>query len=112
MHRIPPARELLEKRGTATERGVMRTTTLSVRVVATWVAFVTASTLWLSAAEAARGYQSRACGFDMNRNGVVGECANHASGRPSDCPDCHVCDGDTRDPDGDGVPNGVDNSCG
>ncbi len=39
-----------------------------------------------------RGYQPRACGFDMNRNGVVGEPA-----------DCHVCDGSTPDPDGDGT---------
>ncbi len=38
-----------------------------------------------------RGYQPRACGFDMNRNGVVGEAA-----------DCNVCDGVTTDPDGDG----------
>ncbi len=39
-----------------------------------------------------RGYQPRACGFDMNRNGVVGEPA-----------DCQVCDGSTKDPDGDGT---------
>jgi hypothetical protein len=39
-----------------------------------------------------RGYHARACGFDMNRNGVVGEPA-----------DCHVCDGATADPDGDGI---------
>ncbi len=39
-----------------------------------------------------RGYVKRACGFDMNRNGVIGE--------PDDC---NVCDGETTDPDGDGV---------
>lgn len=39
-----------------------------------------------------RGYQNRACGFDMNRNGIVGEDA-----------DCKVCDGSTADPDGDGM---------
>src|SRR5262245_52206611 len=38
------------------------------------------------------GYLSRPCGFDMNRNGIFGEAA-----------DCHVCDGKTTDPDGDGV---------
>jgi hypothetical protein len=40
-----------------------------------------------------RGYVSRACGFDMNDNGVAGEAA-----------DCNVCDGVTTDPDGDGDP--------
>src|SRR6185436_15174352 len=49
-------------------------------------------TMGVGRAEAARGYQSRACGFDMNRNGVFGEAA-----------DCNVCDGTTTDPDGDGV---------
>jgi hypothetical protein len=39
-----------------------------------------------------RGYQPRPCGFDMNRNGIVGEPA-----------DCNVCDGVTTDPDGDGI---------
>ncbi len=39
-----------------------------------------------------RGYVPRACGFDMNRNGIIGEPA-----------DCDVCDGETTDPDGDGV---------
>jgi len=39
-----------------------------------------------------RGYQARGCGFDMNRNGVIGEPA-----------DCNVGDGVTLDPDGDGV---------
>ena len=39
------------------------------------------------------GYQARACGFDLDDDGVVGE--------PED--DCNVCDGVTTDPDGDGV---------
>ncbi|MEM8997728.1 MAG: hypothetical protein AAGF23_23295, partial [Acidobacteriota bacterium] len=39
-----------------------------------------------------RGYQPRPCGFDMDRDGVFGE--------PEDC---HVCDGVTADPDGDGM---------
>ena len=39
-----------------------------------------------------RGYQARACGFDMNRNGVFGETE-----------DCQVCDGVTADPDSDGI---------
>ena len=38
------------------------------------------------------GYQPRACGLDMNRNGLPGEPA-----------DCRVCDGVTTDPDSDGV---------
>ena len=38
------------------------------------------------------GYQPRACGFDMDDDGVVGEEE-----------DCKVCDGMTTDPDGDGV---------
>ncbi len=46
----------------------------------------------LSVSAQQRGYVRRACGFDMNRNGIVGEPA-----------DCHVCDGETTDPDGDGV---------
>ena len=37
-----------------------------------------------------RGYSARACGFDMNRNGVIGEPA-----------DATVGDGSTTDPDGD-----------
>jgi hypothetical protein len=39
-----------------------------------------------------RGYQPRACGFDMDRDGRFGE--------PEDC---RVCDGATADPDGDGI---------
>ncbi|MHC4405447.1 MAG: hypothetical protein ACYTG0_37855, partial [Planctomycetota bacterium] len=43
-------------------------------------------------AQRAKGYHRRPCGFDMNRNGVIGEPA-----------DCLVADGKTADPDGDGV---------
>lgn len=59
-----------------------------------------------------RGYQSRACGFDMNRNGTFGEAA-----------DCNVCDGVTTNVDDDAanetqvyvncdVPANDDTSCG
>jgi hypothetical protein len=52
-----------------------------------------------------RGYTSRACGLDMNRNGIIGECSNHSS--IATCPDCMVCNGQggvtsRRDVDGDG----------
>lgn len=43
-------------------------------------------------AVAGAGYQPRACGFDLDDDGVAGE--------PEDC---RVCDGATADPDGDGV---------
>jgi len=39
-----------------------------------------------------KGYAARACGFDMDRNGIVGEASDRL-----------VADGKTRDPDGDGV---------
>ena len=39
-----------------------------------------------------RGYHARPCGFDLDHDGVVGE--------PEDC---RLCDGQTSDPDGDGV---------
>ena len=39
-----------------------------------------------------KGYHARPCGFDMDRDGVIGEQA-----------DTHVGDGRTADPDGDGV---------
>jgi len=39
------------------------------------------------------GYQPRACGFDLNDDGVVGDPAH----------DCNLCDGVTLDPDGDGI---------
>ncbi len=39
-----------------------------------------------------KGYLPRPCGFDMDRNGVIGEAADRLVG-----------DGKTRDPDGDGV---------
>src|SRR5579864_1465712 len=48
-----------------------------------------------------RGYQARACGFDLNHNGIFGEPA-----------DCHVCDGVTTNPYGDSnPPNMVYVSC-
>lgn len=65
-----------------------------------------------SAAQAQkRGYVGRACGLDMNRNGIIGE---PAGADPLVEPgDCNVCDGGpshpthpatgTPDPDGDGV---------
>ncbi|MCG8458123.1 MAG: hypothetical protein MI919_17740 [Holophagales bacterium] len=39
------------------------------------------------------GYQPRACGFDLDDDGVWGEAED----------DCRICDGTTADPDGDGV---------
>ncbi|MBC8872907.1 MAG: hypothetical protein H8E44_26020 [Planctomycetes bacterium] len=42
--------------------------------------------------EQTKGYQMRPCGFDMDRNGVIGEKT-----------DCRIGDGRTADPDGDGV---------
>ncbi|MEM6989996.1 MAG: hypothetical protein AAF721_05850 [Myxococcota bacterium] len=57
---------------------------------------VAASTWALAASAGAsppRGYQERACGFDLDDDGEVGE--------PED--DCRICDGATADPDGDGV---------
>ncbi|MBV8199428.1 MAG: hypothetical protein JOZ15_02285 [Acidobacteria bacterium] len=48
-----------------------------------------------------RGYHARACGFDLNHNGIFGEPA-----------DCHVCDGVTTNPYGDSdPPNMVYVSC-
>ena len=41
---------------------------------------------------APRGYLARPCGFDMNRNGIIGEAADRL-----------VADGLSADPDGDGV---------
>lgn len=53
--------------------------------------------LWLAAGAAAatepRGYQARACGFDLDDDGIVGE--------PWD--DCRLCNGWDTDPDGDGI---------
>ena len=43
-------------------------------------------------ADEPRGYTARPCGFDMNRNGILGEPADRLVG-----------DGATADPDGDGV---------
>lgn len=47
----------------------------------------------LGEAAPATGYQPRACGFDLDDDGIVGE--------PDD--DCNLCDGVTLDPDGDGI---------
>ena len=46
---------------------------------------------------AGRGYFARACGFDMDRNGIIGE--------PGD--DDNVGDGVTTDPDGDGIDEDI-----
>ena len=43
-----------------------------------------------------KGYHSRPCGFDANRNGVIGEAA-----------DLRLADGKTTDPDGDGVDEDI-----
>ena len=43
-----------------------------------------------------KGYIARPCGFDMNRNGVIGEG-----------PDGLVADGKTADPDGDGIDEDI-----
>ena len=47
-------------------------------------------------AENKKGYVPRPCGFDMNRNGVIGEPADRLVG-----------DGKTKDPDGDGVEEDI-----
>lgn len=39
-----------------------------------------------------RGYNARACGLDLNHNGIPGEAA-----------DCRVCNANVPDPDGDGI---------
>lgn len=80
-------------RGTGTRRRIRGTATLALGLLALTLAPPSTGQI--------RGYQARACGFDLNRNGVMGEAA-----------DCHVCDarveagllaGGTRDPDGDGT---------
>ena len=45
---------------------------------------------------AGKGYVARPCGFDMDRNGLLGEAS-----------DRRVADGKTRDPDGDGVEEDI-----
>jgi hypothetical protein len=59
-------------------------------------AAVSLAFLVAGAASARQGYTPRACGLDMNRNGIVGEPA-----------DCHVCDGTTTDPDFDGIDEDI-----
>lgn len=96
----------------------MRTTHPSLRPVFVGPSTLLLLGLWLAAPLAAvstalqpRGYKARACGLDMNRNGVVGEPAGpDPLLEPGDC---NVCDGGpnhpthpatgTPDPDGDGV---------
>lgn len=60
--------------------------------------------LLISSAEAqGRGYTARACGFDLDDDGVIGEATD----------DCTICDGNTStgvftmDPDGDGVEEDI-----
>src|SRR5207249_8579106 len=88
----------------------MATMTLSPRISLISIAFGAGLPLLLlhpaEAAVVARGYKSHACGLDMNRNGIIGECSNHAGGVAT-CPDCSVCNGQggvtsPRDVDGDG----------
>ena len=43
-----------------------------------------------------KGYTPRACGFDMNRNGIIGEPEDRL-----------VADGTTNDPDGDGIDEDI-----
>ena len=68
-----------------------------MKPVRTRLALAAACLLLLATAAVAaappRGYQPRACGFDLDDDGVIGE--------PLD--DCRICDGATADPDGDGV---------
>ncbi len=52
-----------------------------------------ASPVAASAAPLPVGYQPRACGFDLNDDGILGDPAH----------DCDLCDGVTTDPDGDGI---------
>jgi len=65
-------------------RLIMRKTTLFILIV---IYPILLGTLYGQT----RGYTARACGLDMNRNGIIGEAA-----------DCNVCDGTTTDVDGDG----------
>src|SRR5688500_15374538 len=44
-----------------------------------------------------RGYVARPCGFDLDKDGIVGELGD--TGQLSEC---DFCDGVTQDPDGDG----------
>jgi len=43
-----------------------------------------------------RGYVARACGFDLDDDGIIGEAS-----------DCTICDGSTTDPDGDGTAEDI-----
>ena len=57
-----------------------------------FLALVLSTSFSTQAIAQTRGYVARACGFDMNFNGVLGEAA-----------DCNVCDGVTTDIDGNSV---------
>ena len=61
------------------------------RLDAAIINLMTILLLTTTAGAQTRGYQQRACGFDMNGNGIVGE--------PEDC---NVCDGSADDGDADG----------
>ena len=63
---------------------------------AVWCVFLCLSAATAFAAEP-RGYTARPCGFDMDRNGVIGEPADRLVG-----------DGVTADPDGDGPADGAE----
>lgn len=68
--------------------------------VATTLALLIAALLWDGLAYAQDGYTSRACGFDMNDDGVI--TLDDGDNLYDAGEDCHVCDGVTTDPDGDG----------
>jgi len=51
----------------------------------------------VEAAAPQRGYTSRACGFDLDDDGIIGERDD----------DCRIGDGETLDPDGDGVDEDI-----
>ncbi len=65
-----------------------------------WHLILIAMVLWSAApesrADSPRGYHARPCGFDMNRNGTIGEPADRLVG-----------DGATADPDADGVDEDI-----
>lgn len=65
----------------------------SIRYSFALMVLALATVLCVSSVDAqTRGYVARACGFDLDGDGIRGE--------PSD--DCRICDGVTTDPDGDG----------
>ncbi len=70
------------------DTNAMNTKNLSIALMLLVIAFPV--TVAATYANDSRGYTARACGFDMNRNGTIGEPA-----------DATVGDGNTTDPDGD-----------